>query len=93
MEYGWKCINEQGVMMRTWKCTVLAIAAYVACNSSTGDRSPRRNASTNEQESPNQGVSLIAATLIGSRFRVAAEDRRTEGADGTCGATGIAPAT
>ena len=41
--------------------SLASMASYVACSSSAGDRSPRRKASTNEHESPNQGVSLMGA--------------------------------
>ena len=37
-----------------------SIAAKVDSSSSTGDRSPERNASTSEHVSPSQGVSAMA---------------------------------
>ena len=38
-----------------------SIAAYVAWSSSSGDRPPLRNSSTNEQASPSHGVSPMGA--------------------------------
>ncbi len=43
-----------------------SMAASVACSSSTGERSPARNASTREQASSNQGVSVITRSCLNS---------------------------
>ena len=47
-----------------------SMAARVASSSSTGERSPVRNASTSETASPDQGVSVMTATLSPVRSRL-----------------------
>ena len=55
--------------------SLASMAAYVAASSSTGERSPLRNSSTNEQASPCHGVSPMRGTV--QRPTVAVESAST----------------